>query len=174
MRVNKKKPNQFFLTIKKNNSGGKKMIIIPDLTKKEITHLLKVKSDYIFSYKQNGNVPKTFAISRKEIKRISKLYKNKLRTIGDIITFYLNLDTPITVLKVYKHPHNFYQRRDFTVEIVDSRTYRPSFDEPFTLQNVRITNLCNGTTFEDFVRPDQLNDITSLIEWDINGEVINL
>ena len=103
-----------------------------------------------------------------------KLYKEKLRYIGDIITFYLNFETPITVLKVYKHLHNFYQRRDFTVEIVDSRTYRPLSDDPFTLKNVRITNLCNGTKFEDWIKPNQLQNITDLIEWDIQGEVIDL
>lgn len=146
-----------------------KIKTIPDLTKIELKELLKVKSDYIFQYKVNGNVPKTFAISRKEIKRITKLYRNKLTNIGDIITFYLNLETPITVLKVYKHPHIFYQRKDFSVKIIDTRVYGDSL----TLQNVKITNLRNGTTFEDFIKPDQLQNISNLIEWDISGEIIN-
>jgi hypothetical protein len=39
---------------------------------------------------------------------------------------------------VYKNPQAFFQRRDFTVEVLDTRTYRPSFDEPFTLEHVLI------------------------------------
>ena len=46
------------------------------------------------------------------------------------------------------------------------------YNEPFTLQCVRITNLRNGTTFEDFIRPDQLGDIPNLIAWDTKGEII--
>lgn len=153
---------------------NQKIKIIPDLDTVEIRDLIhNHKCDYIFSYKENGKAPKTFAISRKRIKQAIKVHKD-LTYINDLITFYLNLDSPVTILKVYKHPHTFYQRCDFSVKVLATRTYRPYFDDPFTLQCVRITNLRNREVFEDFIFPHQLEDIPNLIEWDIEGEILNL
>jgi hypothetical protein len=148
------------------------MIIIPNLTSKKIKELLKIKSDYIFCYKENGHSPKTFAISRKEVKRISKLYKNTLKNIGDIITFYLNLEASITVLKVYKNPKQFFQKKNFTIEILESKVSKPLYDEPFVKKKVLITNLSNGNTFKGWIFQDELNDIPNLIEWNVSGQVI--
>jgi len=86
---------------------NQKIRIIPNLNTIKIRDLIhNHKCDYIFSYKERGKLNKTFAISRKEIKRIIKIHR-ELTYISDIITFYLNLGTPITVLKVYKHPKFF-------------------------------------------------------------------
>ena len=148
--------------------------IIPDLNKIGITDLLNShKCDFIFQFQKQDHIQKTLGITRKLIKKFVKLHEDTLIYINDLIQFCLNLETPITITKIYKHPHNKYKLGDFKRLVLNTKKYYPSSDVPFVLYYAKIENLRTGRILEDWIKPEQLDSIKAInqmIEWDIVGE----
>jgi hypothetical protein len=116
-------------------------------------------------------------MTRKQIKKFVKLHEDTLIYIDDLIQFCLNLEDPITITKICKHPHNKYKLVDFKINVLNTKTYYPSSGDPFVLYYVKIENLRTGRILEDWIKPEQLDSIKAInqmIEWDTKGEEINL
>ena len=148
--------------------------IIPDLNKIKISDLLRThKCDFIFQFQKQDHIQKTIGITRKQIRRFIKLYEEKLIYINDLIQFCLSLDTPITLTKIYKHPHNKYKLEDYKAQILNTKKYYPSNEDPIVLYYIKIENLRTKVILEDWIKPNQLDSIKAInqmIEWDIIGE----